>query len=257
MLLVWLLADFQSLPPLSTSKLSPSGADSWVGGLVYVLGSYGSFQQTLLRGWVFLLPPNPHRVLQPEVWGFISCIGTLGCMVCLTPQLFPSSLSACEHGTAWSTSHCLTTHPLCPSCPSLPFLPVWMSVFSLTPWLLDFHTVWFSGSSGCCLLLNWLLSSFCARKQCVSTYASLSARISNLLNFLLYFHEGKISFSYLITSVAVRTYTYNVHLFRDWIIGYHKMEYHWDMAFSEILTEIGLSHMYFTYDYNSYWKFTV
>ena len=35
-----------------------------------------------------------------------------------------------------------------------------MNVSSLTPWLLDFHTVQFSGSSGCFLFLNWLLSFF-------------------------------------------------------------------------------------------------
>ena len=40
--LAWLLAGFQSLLPLSTSKLGPSGADSWVGGFVYVLGPCGS-----------------------------------------------------------------------------------------------------------------------------------------------------------------------------------------------------------------------
>ena len=31
---------------------------------------------------------------------------------------------------------------------------------SLIPWLLEFHTVLFSGSSACLLLLNWLLSFF-------------------------------------------------------------------------------------------------
>ena len=35
-------ASFQSLSLLSTSKLGPSGADSQVGGLVYVLGPCGS-----------------------------------------------------------------------------------------------------------------------------------------------------------------------------------------------------------------------
>ena len=42
------LPHLQSLPPLSTSKLGPSGADSWVGGLVYILGPCGSLQRTLL-----------------------------------------------------------------------------------------------------------------------------------------------------------------------------------------------------------------
>ena len=32
------LSGFQSLLPLPTSKLGPSGAKSWVGGFVYVLG---------------------------------------------------------------------------------------------------------------------------------------------------------------------------------------------------------------------------
>ena len=35
--LAQLLASFQSLPPLPTSKLGPSGADSQVSGFVYVL----------------------------------------------------------------------------------------------------------------------------------------------------------------------------------------------------------------------------
>ena len=39
-----LSTSFQSLPPLPTHKLGPSGADSQVGGLVYVLGPYGSLQ---------------------------------------------------------------------------------------------------------------------------------------------------------------------------------------------------------------------
>ena len=41
-------AGFQSLRPLPTIKLGPSGADSQVGGLVHALGPSGSLQQTLL-----------------------------------------------------------------------------------------------------------------------------------------------------------------------------------------------------------------
>ena len=43
MLLVRPLADFQSLPLLPTSKLGHSGDDSRIGGIVYILGSFGSF----------------------------------------------------------------------------------------------------------------------------------------------------------------------------------------------------------------------
>ena len=42
--LAWLLAGFQSLPPLPTSKLGPSGADSRVDGFAYILGPCGSLQ---------------------------------------------------------------------------------------------------------------------------------------------------------------------------------------------------------------------
>ena len=41
-------AGIQSLPPLLTVKLGPSGADSRVGGLVHALGPCGSLQRTLL-----------------------------------------------------------------------------------------------------------------------------------------------------------------------------------------------------------------
>ena len=41
-------ASFQSLPLLPTSKLGPSGADSWAGGIVYIIGPHGSLPQILL-----------------------------------------------------------------------------------------------------------------------------------------------------------------------------------------------------------------
>ena len=43
-----LLAGIQSLPPLPTRALGPPGADSRVGGSVYVLGPCVSLQRTLL-----------------------------------------------------------------------------------------------------------------------------------------------------------------------------------------------------------------
>ena len=61
-----------------------------------------------------------------------------------------------------------------PGCPSPPLLLVWMNVSSLPPWLLSLHTVQFSGHSGCFLFLNWLSPFFgCARRWCISTYASI------------------------------------------------------------------------------------
>ena len=77
---------------------------------------------------------------------------------------------------------CIESSP--PGCPSPPLLPVWMNVSSLSPWLLDFHTVWFSVSSGCFLFLNCCCPSFgCARRHSVSTYASILAGSSSFFNF--------------------------------------------------------------------------
>ena len=89
MLLIQLSAGFQSLPPLPTSKLGPSGADSWVGGFVYVLGPCGSLQQTLLGGWEFLPLMQPPQFF--TVRGFEALFPhtrTLSCVVCLATQLF-------------------------------------------------------------------------------------------------------------------------------------------------------------------------
>ena len=48
MLLAPLSTGSQPLPLLPTSKLGPSGADSQVGGFVYILGLGGSLQRTVL-----------------------------------------------------------------------------------------------------------------------------------------------------------------------------------------------------------------
>ena len=161
----WLLPCFQSLTLLPTSKLDSSGADSQVGGFVCILGPYGSLQQTLLWGWEFLLPPHPHRFLLPVVL-----------------RLY---FSALEPSVAWSISLPVYPYahmgppattlppPLHPGCTSPPLLPVWMNVSSLSPWFLDFHTVQFSGSTGCFLFFNLLLSFFWLCKEAEFIYLHL------------------------------------------------------------------------------------
>ena len=87
--LAGLSAGVQSLPQLPTSKLGPSGTDSWVGGFVYILGPWGSLQQTLQWGWEFLLLLQPPQVFTAR--GFEALFpgaGTLDCIACLAPQLF-------------------------------------------------------------------------------------------------------------------------------------------------------------------------
>ena len=89
MQLAQLLAGFQWLPPLPTRKLGPSGADSPVGESVYILEPCGYLQWTLLWGWDFLLLLQSPQVF--SVRGFEALFhlsGTLGCSVCLAPQLF-------------------------------------------------------------------------------------------------------------------------------------------------------------------------
>ena len=111
MLLASLSAGFQSLPPLPTIKLGPSGADSQVSGSVYVLGPCGSLQRTLLRGWGFLLlPPQPPRVF--SIRGlrlYFPCAGALGCVVCFTPPPF-LPVYLCVNVGLWGA----TCHSACP-----------------------------------------------------------------------------------------------------------------------------------------------
>ena len=141
-------------------------------------------------GGSFSHPHNPHRFLQAEVLRLYF----LGCTVCLAPQLFLLVYPRANVGLpgmpataspTWSSSHCLAAHPLHPSCLSPPLLPVWMNVSSLTPWLSDFYTVWFSGSSGCFLFLICYCPFGCARRQSVSTYTSILAASLNDIYFIL------------------------------------------------------------------------
>ena len=171
-------------------------ADSHVGGFVSVLGPCGSLQWTLLWGWQFLLPQQPPQIF--SVRGFevlFLCTGTLCCVACLAPLLFllvyphtnvglPATISP-----TWSSSCCLASCPFHSGCPFPPLLPVWMNVSSLTPWLLDFHTVHFSGSSGCFLFLNLLLSFFWLYEKAKCIYLCFHIdQKSNSVFFVMYVH---------------------------------------------------------------------
>ena len=123
---------------------------------------------------------TPTGVFNQRFEALFPCTETQGPSVCLTPQLF---LPVYMH--LFRNVHPLwVLQPLpCPPAAALlqvlsaqlpypPLLPVWMNVSSLTPWLLDFHTVQFSVSSGGFLVLNLFLSFWlCKKAQCV--YLSL------------------------------------------------------------------------------------
>ena len=108
MLLAWLSPCFQSLPPLPTSILGPSCSDSWVGGFVYVLEPHGSLQWTLLWVWEFLPPLQPPQIFIVRGFeAFFFCTETLGCVVCLTPQLFLSVYLHTNGGPPATTLLCI------------------------------------------------------------------------------------------------------------------------------------------------------
>ena len=95
MALALLCAVFQSLPPLPTSKVHPSGADSCVFGFVYVLGPCGSLQWPLLWGWEFLpLPPQPPRVFSVRGLRLYFPVGALGCASCSFAHPAPQSTTS-------------------------------------------------------------------------------------------------------------------------------------------------------------------
>ena len=119
---------------------------------------------------------NPHRCFQSgalwlyfpvlELWvvgsvSLPSCSSRFICMQmwhhliyqpppCLVHQPLPHPLP--------SASGCIAASPLHLGCLSALLLTVWLNVSSLIPWLLDFHTAWFSGISGYYSFLNLLLS---------------------------------------------------------------------------------------------------
>ena len=99
--------------------------------------------------------------------------GALGCMLCC----WVCQLVSCWPAAVLPTP-VLQPPPCCdsslPGCPSPPFLLVWVSVSSLSPWLLDFHTVRFFCHFWLLFVFKLLLSSFWlfeeARCVCLCLY---------------------------------------------------------------------------------------
>ena len=155
---------------------------------------------------------TPHRVFQLgvlrlyfptlEPW-FAQCF------------LLPSFSSMFIHMQMWavcstnrhlvlSSSCCLAVSPLRPGYPSLPLLLVWMNSSSLTPWLLDFHTVRFFGSSGWFLFLNLLLSFFwlCKEAQCIYVCLNLVQKpMFSIFNIFYMFDAFSFWNSYFVCSI--------------------------------------------------------
>ena len=186
MALAPLSAGFQSLSPLPTIKLGPSGADSpsgWV--CARSRPPWVSPTNSPVRLGVSPAASTPTGVFNQRFEALFPRTGALGCVVChWVHQLPPCPPHSTICHLAGLARPRLAASPLHPGCLSLPLLPVWMNVSSLSPWLSDFHTVRFSVSSSCFLFLNCCCPSFgCVRRHSVSTYTSILAGSQNLACF--------------------------------------------------------------------------
>ena len=138
----------------------------FLGGVVYILGLCGLFQRTLLWDWQILPPPQPQQVFTVRGFqAFFPCAGTLGCAVCLTLQLFlPVYLHSNVEPPAVPATISPTQLPISTSSAGLG------ECFFFSSLVVGFRTVRFSGSSGCFLFLNWLLSLFWLCKKAKHIY---------------------------------------------------------------------------------------
>ena len=128
--------------PAIALVLNPRG-----GGFAYILSLCGSFNQSLLKTWQFLPPPQPPLVLTARSYGDLSfwhwnpelcCLAwSWDCLLLRYPSRFLSTTHEC--GTTHSATT-LSLHTALPISSSLPFLTIWMHVASFSPWLSDFYT---------------------------------------------------------------------------------------------------------------------
>ena len=176
-------AHFQSVHHLPICHWHPL-ASTWVetprvNGYAFFLGPCGFFKWTLPTDQQFILPPqlplvftaNSYKALFFQHWNpGLHCLAwvwdwllprypswfypphmNMGLHVLLAPS--PTPL-CCLH-TKFSGPR---LHRSTPS-------TIWVNITSLNPWLLDFNTVRFSGSSGCfCFEVSCVPSYGCARR---------------------------------------------------------------------------------------------
>ena len=166
--LTWLSAGFQLLSLLPISKLGPSDADFQVGGFMYIVGPCGSLQWTLLWVWEFLLLLQSSQVFIAR--GFEALFAhtrTLGCVVCLAPQLFLLDYLCTNMGLPSPLATALSW--------VLPALAVLFCPSYQSGWMFSFNSLvvrlpysLFFGSSGYFFFLNLLLSFFwlCEETKC-------------------------------------------------------------------------------------------
>ena len=150
--------------------------------------------------------------------GSSSCSLLASCrLACPTPQ------SAALLGLPATILPALVLQPLpchessLPNCPSPPLLLVWMNVSSLTPWLLDSHTVRFSVSFLFCFVFKSLLSFSWLYKEAQCVYLCLHLDWKSPV--LFFFFPGSLV---LISSM---------HLFPSpftWTVSHQCFKNQWD-----------------------------
>ena len=154
---------FSTSPPLPKSKLGHSGDDSQVRGFVYIQGPCEPLQQTLLWAWDFSQCRTPKVFISNGFEALFPHARTLG-----YPRLPPcyASPPAAAFLRVLSTPAAHLLH-----------LPFWINVSSLTSWLTDFIKFEFLIVLVIiCFQISCCPSLGCARRQSVSTYASILAR---------------------------------------------------------------------------------
>ena len=176
MALVLLSASFQSLPPLPTIKLGPSSAASRVGGCVCSRPLWVSPANSPVRLQVSpAATPTPTGVfnqrfeaLFPPHWspGLCGLLCSLPFVRFICANVGPQGLLVLglpaplvPHSASLGPPQPRESSP--PRCPSPPLLPVWMNVYVVFPWC------WTP------LPLDFSVSSGCARRRSVSTYAAI------------------------------------------------------------------------------------
>ena len=210
--LAWLLPHFPLLLSLPTRRLFPFRG--WFPGEWVCVCSripWISPTDSPVRLGVSPTATIPTGSYSQGFWGFISlhwnpALRSLSCSPVVPPCLSTYKCKSRPPASASPTPvwHYIATCSFCPSCLSPPLLPVWMNDSCLTPWLSDFHEVWFSDSSGCFLFLNWLLSFFWVCKDVKCFYPCLHlGQDSNCALLICAHYELPLSKAFLISPFSL------------------------------------------------------
>ena len=179
-------------PSAPHNQIGPSGAGSWVGGLVHTLGPCGSLQRPLLWGWEsLLLLPNPYGRFQSKVWGFISLCWSPGLrsLLCSTPPPPFILVDLCANGGLQGLLVVRLPAPFVPHAASLGTATATRVLsapvpISAPPTSLDvcFFFIYLVSDF---LAVRFFVSSFYARRHSVSTYTAILVLPQIFLWFLL------------------------------------------------------------------------